>query len=180
MDRVLSENSVSSFDFVDLTLILRDLAEPVKKLRSVVERVSTNGVVYVRELDHHIALAYPDQEDLFQTMFSLIRKDKYSGDYEAGRKVYNWMRNADLEDIHFEAHQLSTVGMSRREKRTLFDALFSYLPREYEVLYREDPTSENKVAVDWLRENYDVMERTFSSDDFFYSSGFMEFYGYVR
>ena len=90
------------------------------------------------------------------------------------------MRQADLEDIHFEARQISTVGMKRKEKRILFETLFSYVEREYAVMYENEKTTYNKDALDWLREYYDEMEREFCSDDFFYSSGFMEFYGYVE
>lgn len=180
LDLILSENLLSAFDFADLTLILRDSEHPVEKLRQVADRVRSGGVIYIRELDHTMALAYPDPRGLFKKMFEYIRRDIYSGDYEAGKKVYTWMRQADLEDIHFEARQISTVGMKRKEKRILFETLFSYVEREYAVMYENEKTTYNKDALDWLREYYDEMEREFCSDDFFYSSGFMEFYGYVE
>ena len=180
MDRILSENKVRSFDFVDLTLILRDLAEPEDKLIQVADRVSPGGVIYVRELDHSMALAYPDDRGLFKKMFYLIKRDIYSGDFNAGRKVYFWMKNADLKNIHFEGRQISTVGLRRRERRTLFQALFSYVEREYRVIHEKEPATETRRALEWLEENYKTMETQFSSDDFFFSTGFMEFYGFVE
>lgn len=180
MDKILSEHSLPSFDMVDLTLILRDLVEPEKKLRQIVDRMTPGGIVYVRELDHGMALAYPDEGDKFKKMFEYIRRDDYSGDYEAGRKVYYWMKNADLMDIHFEARQISTVGLKRRERRILFETLFSYVEREYRVMHEKEPTTYTQSAIEWLQENYKSLEATFSSDDFFYSSGFVEFYGYVE
>ena len=180
MDRILSEHSLRAFDMVDLTLILRDLAEPQEKLRQVVDRVAPGGIIYVRELDHGMAMAYPDDNGLFKKMLSYIRRDDYSGDYEAGRKVYFWMKNADLVDIHFEGRQISTVGLKRREQRTLFETLFSYVEREYRVMHEKEPTTETQRAIEWLQENYKNLEATFSSEDFFYSSGFMEFYGFVE
>lgn len=180
MDRILSEHSLGSFDMVDLTLILRDLVEPEKKLRQIVERVTPGGVIYVRELDHGMALAYPDEGNRFKKMFEYIKRDHYSGDYEAGRKVYFWMKNADLTNIHFEARQISTVGLKRREQRVLFETLFSYVEREYRVMHEKERTTYTQGAIEWLQENYKSLEATFSSDDFFYSSGFMEFYGYVE
>ena len=180
MDRILSEHSLGSFDFVDLTLILRDLVEPEEKLRQVVERVRPGGIVYVRELDHGMALAYPDDRGLFRKMLDLIRRDDYSGDYEAGRKVYFWMKNADLVDVRFEGRQISTAGMKRKERRILFEALFSYVEREYRVMHDKEPTAESRRAIEWLQENYKILETSFTGDDFFFSSGFMEFYGYVE
>jgi hypothetical protein len=113
-------------------------------------------------------------------MFEYIQRDIYSGDYEAGRKVYFWMKNADLTDIHFEARQISTVGLKRREQRRLFETLFSYVEREYRVMHEKEPTTYTQNAIEWLQENYKSLEATFSSEDFFYSSGFMEFYGFVE
>lgn len=180
MDRILSENSLRSFDMVDLTLILRDLVDPEEKLRQIVDRVTPGGIVYIRELDHGMALAYPDEDGKFKKMLDYIRRDDYSGDFEAGRKVYFWMKNADLTNIHFEAKQISTVGLKRREQRTLFEALFAYVEREYRVMYEKEPIKYNQEALEWLQENYKALEAKFSSDDFFYSSGFMEFYGFVE
>ena len=180
MDRILSEHSLRSFDMVDLTLILRDVVEPEEKLRQIVERMSPGGIVYVRELDHGMAMAYPDEGDRFRRMLEYIKRDDYSGDYYAGRKVYFWMKNADLTDIHFEARQISTVGMKRKEQRQLFETLFSYVLREYTVMHKKEPSEYTAEAIEWLEENYRTMESTFTSDDFFYSSGFMEFYGFVE
>ena len=180
MDRILSEHEIRSFDFVDLTLILRDLAEPADKLIQVADRVSSGGVIYIRELDHSMSLAYPDDRGLFKKMMSLIKRDIYSGDYNAGRKVYFWMKNADLKDIRFEGRQLSSVGLKRRERRTLFQALFSYVEREYRVMHEKEPTAETRRALEWLEENYKTMETQFASEDFFFSTGFMEFYGFVE
>ena len=180
MDKILSEHCLRSFDMVDLTLILRDLVEPEEKLRQVVDRVTPGGIIYIRELDHGMALAYPDEDGKFKQMFEYIQRDIYSGDYEAGRKVYFWMKNADLTDIHFEARQISTVGLKRREQRRLFETLFSYVEREYRVMHEKEPTTYTQNAIEWLQENYKSLEATFSSEDFFYSSGFMEFYGFVE
>lgn len=180
MDLILSENGIRHFDFADLTLILRDSSDPEAKLREVVERMDSGGIVYVRELDHGMALAYPDDQGLFRQMLSYIRRDDYSGDYEAGRKVYLWMRNADLTGIRFAGRQLSTVGMKRKEKRNLFNALFSYVEREYRAMHEMEETVETARAIEWLEENYKSLETQFSSDDFFFSTGFMVFYGFVE
>lgn len=94
--------------------------------------------------------------------------------------VYFWMKNADLKNIRFEGRQLSSAGLKRRERRTLFQALFSYVEREYRVMHEKEPTAETRRALEWLEENYKAMETQFASEDFFFSSGFMEFYGFVE
>ena len=47
-------------------------------------------------------------------------------------------------------------------------------------MHEKEPTTETQRAIEWLEENYKRLESIFTSDDFFYSSGFMEFYGYVE
>lgn len=180
MDSLLSQSFEKSFDMVDLTLILRDLADAEEKLIQIVDRISPGGIVYIRELDHGMAMAYPDDGNKFEKLLEYIERDEYSGDYQAGRKVFYWMRNADLTDIHFEAKQISTVGLERPKKRILFDTLFSYLQCEYEAMYKKEQTTYAKEAISWLKENYSVLKKRFSEEDFFYSSGFVEFYGFVK
>ena len=180
MDQIISDNELRGFDFVDLTLILRDSSNPSEKLRQIVERMNPGGIVYVREFDHDCVLAYPDDDGKFEHILELINYDMYSGDYYAGRKVYSQMQDAFLEDIVLVDSNISTVGLSRKEKGTLFEALFSYVPREYTALIKEEP--DNKTyddAQDWLIENYDSMKREFMGDNFFYRAGYMFFYGFV-
>lgn len=180
MDQIISDNEIRGFDFVDLTLILRDSSNPSEKLRQIVERMNPGGIVYVREFDHDCALAYPDDDGRFEHILELINYDIYSGDFYAGRKVYSQMQDAFLEDIVLVDSSISTVGLSRKERGELFEALFSYVPREYTALMKEDP--DNKTyddAQDWLIENYESMKREFMGDNFFYRAGYMFFYGFV-
>ncbi|MBE5826627.1 MAG: TIR domain-containing protein [Butyrivibrio sp.] len=180
MDQIMSDNEIRGFDFVDLTLILRDSSDPSRKLRQVVDRMNPGGIVYIREFDHDCALAYPDEDGRFEHILELINYDKYSGDFYAGRKVYAQMLDAYLEDIVLVDSSISTVGLTRKERGTLFEALFSYVPREYTALVKEDPDNKAyKDAQDWLTENYDSMKREFMGDNFFYRAGYMFFYGYV-
>ncbi len=180
MDQIISDNELRGFDFVDLTLILRDLSNPSEKLRQIVDRMNPGGVVYVREFDHDCALAYPDDKGRFEYILELIDYDMYSGDFHAGRKVYSQMQDAFLEPIVLVDSSISTVGLTRKEKGTLFEALFSYVPREYTALIEEDPDNRTyDDAQNWLIENYDSMKREFMGDNFFYRAGYMFFYGFV-
>lgn len=180
MDQIMSDNEIRGFDFVDLTLILRDSNNPSKKLKQVVDRMNPGGIVYVREFDHDCALAYPDEDGRFEHILELINYDKYSGDFYAGRKVYAQMLDAYLEDIVLVDSSISTVGLTRKERGTLFEALFSYVPREYAALVKEEPDNLSyRDARDWLAENYDSMKREFMGDNFFYRAGYMFFYGFV-
>ena len=179
LDQILYDNDISGFDFVDLTLILRDSSCPSEKLQQIVDRINPGGIVYIREFDHSCAMAYPDESGNFNYIMQLIKDDIYSGDFYAGRKVYSQMLDAYLESIVLVDSSISTVGMSRKEKGIMFEALFSYLPREYKAMIQQDPDNKKICdAYEWLLDNYQTMKRAFMSDNFFYRAGYMFFYGY--
>lgn len=179
MDQIISNNNIKGFDFVDLTLILRDLSNPSKKLQQVVDRMNSGGIVYVREFDHSCAMAYPDDDNKFEYLLNLIKEDIYSGDFHAGRKVYSQMMDAYLDRITLVNTSISTVDLTRKQKGIMFEALFSYLPREYDAMLQRDPHNKKiSDGCDWLKENYHSLKRTFIGDNFFYRSGYMFFYGY--
>ncbi len=180
VDEILSDNQINAFDFVNLTMILRDLNDPIKKLQGLADRINRGGSIFVRELDHGMACAYPDEDGYFRHLIDLLRIDRFAGDFEAGRKVYYYLKEADLEDVHAVNSMITTEGMGRREREMLFEVLFSYLPKEFSVLAQEDSgNSEYKDAVEWLEENYAKVRREFKKEDFFYRSGFMFFYALI-
>lgn len=181
MDRILSENRLKGFDFVNLTLILKDLPDPANKLRLITERMNMDGVVYVRELDDDLIMAYPDSKGLFKKMLQMIKLDKYAGNRDMGKRVFSCMRDSYLEDVHIENVILTTDGMKKRQRDKLFSTYFSYVKPELMDLVQEDPDNlDYEHAVNWLDKNYEDMRREFLSEDFFFVSGFMFFYGVNR
>lgn len=177
MDRIISENNVFGFDFVDLTLILKDSKNPAKKLQSIVERLNDGAIIYVRELDDDIAVCYPDQDDLFRTMFRIISQDKYAGSRNFGRKVFSLLKNLDASEVKTVNTYLTSADMKMRRRKLLFDTYFSYVEPEYEDLLKEDPDNEQYAEnLQWLKGNYEKLEQSFLKKDFFFISGFMFFY----
>lgn len=181
MDRILSENGLNGFDVIDLTLILRDLSKPQEKLQQAVDRLNENGVVYIREIDHDMVLAYPDPQGLIDKMMEYIKNDKYSGDFFAGRKVYNMLKKAGIDKIYAENTMLSTVNMSTRDRMDLMETYFSYVIREYGSMYDSDPDDAYySSAVEWIEMHYEELKEMFRHPDFYFLSGFLFFYGVLE
>ncbi len=177
MDRILSENDIFGFDFVDLTLILKDSKNPAKKLRSIVERLNDGAIIYVRELDDGMVVCSPDPSNLFKKMISVIEKDKYAGARNFGREVYNLLKNLDASEVKMVESLVTTANMKMKKRKILFDTYFSYVQPEYEDLLKEEP--ENDIFLNnhqWLVENYEKLEQAFLKKDFLFVSGFMFFY----
>lgn len=178
MDRILSENDLNGFDIIDLSLILRDLSDPQTKLQQAVDRLNEGGVVYVREIDHDMVLAYPDPQQLVAKMMQFIKRDDYSGDYLAGRKVYNMLKRAGIEEVHVVPAMLSTADLSTKQRKDLMETYFSYVAREYASLLEGDPDNAYYAsAIDWIKLHYEELGEMFRHPEFYFLSGFMFFYG---
>ena len=177
MDKIIAENDIYGFDFVDLTLILKDSKNPAKRLRSVVERLNEGAIIYIRELDDGIVVCNPDQLSLFKKMLDIIKQDKYAGSRNFGRQAYTLLKNLDASEVKMVNTFLTTANMKMKQRKSLFDTYFSYVQPEYEDLLKEDP--DNDIYLEnhqWLVENYEKLEQEFLSKDFFFIAGFMFFY----
>jgi len=178
MDAILDENNLDGFDFVDLTLILKDSNKPFDKLSAIVERLNSNAIIYVRELDDDMVIGYPDSQNKFAHLVKLLKTDKYAGNRNMGRSVYTYLKRTGATKVKMINTLLSTSGMNVRKRRMLFDTYFSYLEPEIDDLIAQNPDNELYInAKNWLRENYSLVEQTVLSPDFLFVSGFMFFYG---
>lgn len=178
MDSILASNGLNGFDFVDLTLILKDSDKPFDKLSSIVERLNSNAIIYIRELDDEMVIGYPDNHDKFAHLVKLLKTDKYAGNRNMGRSVYTYLKRSGATKVKMVNKILSTAGMNVKKRRMLFDTYFSYLEPEIDDLISLYPDNEQFLkAKRWLMENYSQIEQAVLSPDFLFVSGFMFFYG---
>ncbi len=178
MDSIMTRNGVDGFDFVDLTLILKDSEKPFDRLSEIVERLNSNAIIYVRELDDDMVIGYPDDQEKFAYLVSLLKKDKYAGNRNMGRSVYTYLKRSGATKVKMINKLISTSGMNVKKRRMLFDTYFSYLEPEIDDLIIQFPDNEEYVsAKNWLKENYSQIQQTVLSPDFLFVSGFMFFYG---
>ena len=177
MDKLIVDNNISGFDFVDLTLILKDCKNPARKLRAIVERLNDGAVIYIRELDDGLVLCNPDQQSLFKKMLTIIKQDKYAGSRSFGRQVYSLLKNLDASEVRMVNTFITTSNMKMKKRKCLFDTYFSYVEPEYQNLLNEEPDNDSYLENhQWLVENYEKLEQLFLEKDFFFIAGFMFFY----
>jgi hypothetical protein len=178
MDLILEENDLDGFDFVDLTLILKDSNKPFEKLSSIVERLNANATIYVRELDDDMVIGYPDVQNKFAHLVELLKVDKYAGNRNMGRSVYTYLKRTGATKVKMINTLLSTSGMNAKKRRMLFETYFSYLEPEIDDLIEQNPDNELYLSTKaWLKDNYSQIGQTVLSSDFLFVSGFMFFYG---
>jgi len=178
MDSIITRNGIEGFDFVDLTLILKDSEKPFDRLSSIVERLNTNAVIYIRELDDDMVIGYPDNQNKFSHLVKLLKTDKYAGNRNLGRSIYTYLKRSGATKVKMINKILTTSGMNVKKRRMLFDTYFSYLEPEIDDLIRQNPDNDEYLNVkNWLKENYSQIQQTTLSPDFLFVSGFMFFYG---
>jgi len=178
MDILLEENNLNGFDLVDLTLILKDSEKPFERLSSIVERLNSNAIIYVRELDDDMVIGYPDNQNMFANLIKLLKIDKYAGNRNMGRSVYTYLKRTGATKVRMVNTLLTTANMNAQKRKMLFDTYFSYLEPEIDDLIAQ--TSDNELyqnAKKWLTENYSQIQQTVMSNEFLFVSGFMFFYG---
>ncbi|MDE6407386.1 MAG: toll/interleukin-1 receptor domain-containing protein [Anaeroplasmataceae bacterium] len=177
MEFVLSDNMLYGFDFVELTLILKDSENPFQKLQKIVEMLNDEALIYVRELDDDMIIAYPDDNLLISQMLKIIKHDKFSGSRTMGRKVYTLLKQSGASKVKQCNQIITTAGLNSRKRKTLFDTYFSYVEPEIDDLLKIDPDNDIlKKDKQWLIDNYQRLERLFLSNDFYFISGFQFFY----
>lgn len=181
MDAILKEHNHTGFDFVDLTLILKDSPQPFERLTSIVDRLNPNAIVYVRELDDDMVMGFPDEQEKFKHLVELLSVNKYAGNRHMGRSVLTFLHRTGASEVKMYDVLLSSAGMSAKRKRMLFDTYFSYLEPEIDDLISKYPDNDKyRNAKSWLVKNYASVKQSFQSLDSLFISGFMFFYGVYK
>ena len=178
MDAMLKEHHLKGFDFVDLTLILKDSPQPCERLTSIVDRLNPGAIVYIRELDDDLVIGFPDEQEKFKHLVDLLSVNKYAGNRHMGRSVLTFLHWTGASEVKMYDVLLSSAGMSAKRKRMLFDTYFSYLEPEIDDLIESYPDNDKyRNAKSWLVKNYASVKQSFQSKESVFISGFMFFYG---
>lgn len=174
LEDYLDEMGADGVDFVCLSMAIMDFKKPFKVLEAIRNVLNDNAVMIVRDVDDGAVFAYPDKDEYFKKFQSFYVHNKYSGFRYAGRQVYSYVRKMEPKSICLERYGINTSDMTRREKKALFEAWFSFIPNDFGRMLREDPQSEiAKEVVDFCNEYYDDLHEQFFSGDTLFSSGYV-------
>ena len=181
LDKMMQANKIDKFDFIDLTLVLKDSNKPFSKLQKLSNYMNKDSIIFVRELDHSLAIAYPDSDKKFEHMMDVLKRDKYSGSSNTGRKILNYLKRLNVKKVYMHDKLITTANMSSKERSDLFDVYFSYVPPEINSMIEEDPLNDRAVDdKEWLITNYDELKCRFLSQEFLFISGFMIYYAIMN
>ncbi|MBQ8146586.1 MAG: toll/interleukin-1 receptor domain-containing protein [Clostridia bacterium] len=174
LEECLEKADVEGVDIVYLSMAIMDLKKPFKVLQAIQSCLNENAVMIVRDVDDGAVFAYPDKDGLFQKFQSFYIHNIYSGYRYTGRQVYSYIRKLEPKEISLERYGINTSNMSRKDKKSLFESWFSFIPNDFARMLREDPESKiAKEAVEFCNKYYDELNEQFFSRDVLFSAGYV-------
>lgn len=186
--KLLLDNNLEGFDIIDLTLIIKDLPDPEKVVRELVQYLHPDGgIIYIRELDDDYIDAYPDDKNYIPKLKEILELDDGAGNRHTGKKIYTFLKRAGAEKVYISDKIISTANHNPQFQLKIFQTYFSYLLPELRELTKD--TNENRddskydkyvEAEEWLRRNYTKIESLFCSPEFYFRSGYVAGYGVFK
>ena len=167
-------DSMSGFDFVNLSMAIMDFENPFKILKKIKKFMKPGAVMFVRDVDDGVVFAYPDNDNLFSQFKEFYKMDDLSGSRNSGRQIYNILKKLGAKSIRLENCSVNTSNMDYDKRRLLFESWFSFIPNDFSIMAKKNPENKSIAEVNkWLREHYDDLEEAFFNDDFLFNSGYV-------
>lgn len=174
LEEYLDKVDADGIDFVCLSMAIMDFKKPFRILQAIRNCLNDDAVMIIRDVDDGAVFAYPDNDGLFRKMQSYYIHNKYSGFRFTGRQIYSYVHKMEPKLIRLEKYGISTADMSRKDKKLLFEAWFSFIPNDFNRMLRENPDSKiSKEVVDFCTNHYDELNEQFFSSETIFSAGYV-------
>ena len=170
----MEENNIDGFDFVNVLAILSFLKKPSHLFKVIKHFCHKGAVIFVRNIDDGLNMAYPDEDEKFAKALSLLQLCKSNGYRFDGRTIFTILQNRGYKNIKLENLAINTVGMTIEEKEAFFVTVFGFAKKGIkEELALNPDSSDLQEKYDWLMDNYDKLEEDFMNPAFFLNFGFL-------
>ena len=174
LESYLDAVGADGIDFVCLSMAIMDFKKPFRILQAIRNCLNDDAVMIIRDVDDGAVFAYPDNDGLFRKMQSYYIHNKYSGFRYTGRQIYSYVRKMEPKTICLEKYGINTADMSRKDKKMLFEAWFSFIPNDFGRMLRENPDSKiSREVVDFCANHYDELNEQFFSNETIFSAGYV-------
>ena len=169
-------NSVTKFDFINISMVLLHLERPSNLLRIVKSYLKPDGVLYIRDIDDGMNIAYPDPDGDFARMIEICSYCDMLGYRHSGRQIFAHLKSAGFGNVNLEKVGLDTCQMSYDEKCALFDVYFGYIPTALEKTMERFPLlPKPQQDYEWFNSVKENVFDAFHDNRFLFSLGYMVF-----
>lgn len=176
LEEIMEENDIDGFDFVNVLAVLSFLKKPSQLFKIIKRYCHKGAVLFVRNIDDGLNIAYPDEDEKFTKAMALLQLCTSNGYRFDGRTIYTILQNRGYKNIKLENLAINTVGMTVEEKEAFFVTVFGFVKKgikEELALYPDSSDLQEKY--NWLMDIYDKLEEDFMNPAFFLCFGFLIF-----
>ena len=174
LQEIMEENDIEKFDWINILAVMSHLKSPYHLLKAVRKVCKKDAVIFIRNIDDGLNMAYPDPDFMFERAFDMIAKCDTTGYRRSGRELYTLLTRSGYKNISVEKFGLNTADMDYSEKEAYFDTIFKFLKNGINQTAKNNPTNKEILAErDWLEDKFDELEEAFLSSETFINFGFL-------
>ncbi len=174
IEAIMDDNGIRKFDWINILAVMSHLKSPYHLLKTLRKICNRGAVIFIRNIDDGLNLAYPDENFYFERAFDMIAKCDTTGYRRSGRELFTLLQRSGYRDITIERLGLNSSGMDYSQKEAFFDTIFKFLKNGITVTAKNQPRNkEIQAEKQWLDEHFDELEEAFLSNDFFVNFGFL-------
>lgn len=171
--KIMKENEISGFDYMDITMGFLDWKAPFKVIKILMRYMNPGCRIFVRDIDDQVAFADPDDRGLFKKFFTFYSLNSLAGCRKSGRRVFSYFKKIGAKEIKIEKKGIDTADMNFIQKSNMFHSMFGFIPNDFRILYNQEKKKEYKEIIDWCDQYYDDLEEAFMNEDFLYNSSYI-------
>lgn len=164
---IMAELGISEIDIVFAADIFRYLNNAQTPLRNTRKLLRNGGFLLCKGCDDSKKMAYPDKENLLQSVLDSCSSLHGMPNYYIGKELPLMIQNAGFEIRGIKIDLLTTLNMSFEEKEKFFLGTFVRRKNIANHILVRDPST--KAEVDRLIGYIDSFEEIFYNTSFWYS-----------
>lgn len=176
MEQIKQQCGIEKFDIIHCSMLFLHLKSSVHTLKILRKQLAPNGLIYIKDIDDGLNLAYPDPNKNFERVYEICKNNVISGYRHSGREIYTALMVSGFNNIKILRKGLSTESMDYDDKQSLFDIYFSFILEDLRIQSEKYPDDEYYTKeYRWLSSIYEDLESDFLNKEFFFNLGFMCF-----
>lgn len=168
----------TQFDLIVLSMVLLHVKEPAAVLRNVRKLLKPGGVLYIRDMDDGLSVAYPDTDNVFSRVRKICADVRYTGYRTNGRELYGLLQRTgykSIQNVGINVDVTMSTPDDYKFRENLFTINFGFLPGDLELAFKDEPTRYKDDYL-WLKHTgYTQLNAMFHIAEFYYRMGLIGF-----
>lgn len=173
---IMEESDIEKFDIIHISMLILHLKNPLRLLQKLRLMLKKGGRLFIRDIDDTLTFAYPDPQGYFRRACKICDYEDLSGFRNSGKEIHSLLVRAGFRNVLLHKKGLDTTGMNPEERDAMFDAYFSFILEDTELLSERNPGNK-RYAEDhvWLRSVFEELKSAFQQEEFLFQLGFMTY-----